>query len=308
MRYLLILSLLIVYSVNGYSQDTLRHYLNDDFLITSKDSATILREIILQEDYYKMSYYNMEGVEFNYCELKSMDPFIMHGISKHYYEPGIIYSTGKYNRGKLMGKWQYYNREGVADTVIYQPVAYYKNKMGYTYDKSNLSRPTIETEQKVRESVTSLLRNKMHLPARTRSKSTSVSFYMKVIVDIDGELKDVEIFDSDDEDLQIEVYRILSMYNCDFTIKKAFETTLSYTYNEKSSPNDASLIAETFPEFPGGELEMRKYLAHSVRYPIYAQENGIMGCVFVSFIIDKNGKIQDARIARGVHYTLDEEA
>ena len=39
-----------------------------------------------------------------------------------------------------------------------------------------------------------------------------------------------------------------------------------------------------------------------------AQELGVQGRVYVSFVVAKDGSVKDAKIARGVHETIDEEA
>ena len=62
------------------------------------------------------------------------------------------------------------------------------------------------------------------------------------------------------------------------------------------------------PEFPGGELALRKYIANAIKYPVIAQENGIQGKVYVTFVVDKDGGISDARVARGVDPSIDKEA
>ena len=67
-------------------------------------------------------------------------------------------------------------------------------------------------------------------------------------------------------------------------------------------------VVEQMPEFPGGELALRKFLNNSVKYPVIAQENGIQGKVFVNFIVDTNGGISNVKIARGVDQSLDKEA
>jgi protein TonB len=67
-------------------------------------------------------------------------------------------------------------------------------------------------------------------------------------------------------------------------------------------------IVEDMPEFPGGDLALRKYIANSISYPVIAQENGIQGKVYVTFVVDKDGGVSDARIARGVDPSLDKEA
>lgn len=67
-------------------------------------------------------------------------------------------------------------------------------------------------------------------------------------------------------------------------------------------------IVEQMPEFPGGEAALRKYIADKIKYPPIAQDMGIQGKVYVTFIVDKNGNVTNATIARGVDASLDKEA
>ena len=67
-------------------------------------------------------------------------------------------------------------------------------------------------------------------------------------------------------------------------------------------------IVEEMPEFPGGENELRNFIAKSVKYPEVAMKNGIQGKVYVTFVVSKDGSVADAKIARGVDPSLDAEA
>ena len=62
------------------------------------------------------------------------------------------------------------------------------------------------------------------------------------------------------------------------------------------------------PEFPGGELEMRKFIAENIKYPEEAKAKGLSGKVFVQFVINKEGDVVNAKIARGIDPLLDAEA
>lgn len=53
---------------------------------------------------------------------------------------------------------------------------------------------------------------------------------------------------------------------------------------------------------------MERWVYPYLKYPKYAVENGIQGRVLVDFIIDDTGKVQDVKVSRGVHETLDQEA
>jgi protein TonB len=67
-------------------------------------------------------------------------------------------------------------------------------------------------------------------------------------------------------------------------------------------------IVEDMPEFPGGEMALRTYIANAIKYPVIAQENGIQGKVYVTFVVGKDGSVSNASIARGVDPSLDKEA
>jgi protein TonB len=67
-------------------------------------------------------------------------------------------------------------------------------------------------------------------------------------------------------------------------------------------------IVEEMPSFPGGEEKMLEYISRNIKYPPVARENGIMGRVYVTFVVDKDGKIKEAKILRGIGGGCDEEA
>jgi protein TonB len=81
-----------------------------------------------------------------------------------------------------------------------------------------------------------------------------------------------------------------------------------YEVEEDSIENSNFTLVEEMPEFSGGQMALHKIIAQTIKYPVYAQEHGIQGKVFVRFVINENGSISNARIAKGVHPMLDAEA
>lgn len=67
-------------------------------------------------------------------------------------------------------------------------------------------------------------------------------------------------------------------------------------------------IVEDMPEFPGGELALRRFIANEIKYPQIASEKGIQGKVYVNFVVEADGSIGRYKIARGVDPGLDQEA
>ncbi len=50
-------------------------------------------------------------------------------------------------------------------------------------------------------------------------------------------------------------------------------------------------IVDQMPQFPGGDAAFNQYIAHHVRYPKAAAENGVVGSVQVQFIVEADGRI-----------------
>lgn len=77
---------------------------------------------------------------------------------------------------------------------------------------------------------------------------------------------------------------------------------------EEEETEQIFMIVEDMPEFPGGEIALRKYIAENIRYPEMAKENDIQGTVYVRFVVTKSGSIGRIEILRGVDPLLDKEA
>ena len=67
-------------------------------------------------------------------------------------------------------------------------------------------------------------------------------------------------------------------------------------------------IPETMPFFPGGQLMLMKYLADNIKYPASAVKAKKQGRVIVTFIVQKDGSVTHAKIAKSIDPELDAEA
>jgi periplasmic protein TonB len=77
--------------------------------------------------------------------------------------------------------------------------------------------------------------------------------------------------------------------------------------NEEGDPEKIFLIVEQPPEFEGGLQELYKFLYANIRYPAQALRMGIEGNVYVSFVVDADGKISEVQIVKGIGAGCDEE-
>ena len=60
--------------------------------------------------------------------------------------------------------------------------------------------------------------------------------------------------------------------------------------------------------FPGGAAAMQKWIGQNVQYPQTSIEMNEQGRVYLSFVVEKDGKIGNIKIERGVSIDLDKEA
>lgn len=78
--------------------------------------------------------------------------------------------------------------------------------------------------------------------------------------------------------------------------------------NELISQPDVFDKVDEMPQFPGGMPAMMQYLSSNIRYPEDAKEAGAQGRVIVSFIVEKDGSISNAKVTKPTYSSLDDEA
>ncbi|GAB2795569.1 energy transducer TonB [Rhabdobacter roseus] len=74
------------------------------------------------------------------------------------------------------------------------------------------------------------------------------------------------------------------------------------------APEQIFTVVEQQPEYPGGAAEMYKYLSKHIKYPPAASRANISGKVFLTFVVNTDGSIQDVSVLKGLGFGCDEEA
>ncbi|MCH7399083.1 energy transducer TonB [Belliella sp. DSM 107340] len=67
-------------------------------------------------------------------------------------------------------------------------------------------------------------------------------------------------------------------------------------------------VVENAPNPPGGMEGWNQYLSKNLKYPTQARRMGIEGTVYVVFVVNTDGTIQDVDVLRGIGGGCDEEA
>lgn len=72
-------------------------------------------------------------------------------------------------------------------------------------------------------------------------------------------------------------------------------------FSQENESAEEMLISEAEPTYPGGLIELRKFIATNVQYPMDAIEKNLQGKVYVRFKVDNsNGKIDSVWVEKGI--------
>jgi periplasmic protein TonB len=72
--------------------------------------------------------------------------------------------------------------------------------------------------------------------------------------------------------------------------------------------NSIKDFVQEMPEYYGGQKAMLKYLQSQIIYPASAVRVNVSGKVYVRFVIEKDGSVNQVSVLRGVGFGCDEEA
>jgi protein TonB len=122
------------------------------------------------------------------------------------------------------------------------------------------------------------------------------------------QLRDIKIIAVDDvEDIEEEIQINLDIEMTeDLVIEKTIETTELEIEEEESE--EVFIIVEDAPAPIGGMSAFYEYVNSNIKYPRQALTMDIEGKVFVQFVVDKEGKLTDIEVIRGIGGGCDEEA
>ena len=115
------------------------------------------------------------------------------------------------------------------------------------------------------------------------------------IVDNSQKTEAIQIADADD--------------NTAIEVGKVAAPPVEVKKEEDDDDQTVFVVAETMPEFPGGNAALMKYISENIKYPVIAQEQGIQGRVVCQFTVNKDGSVVDVEVARSSgDASLDKEA
>jgi TonB family protein len=93
-------------------------------------------------------------------------------------------------------------------------------------------------------------------------------------------------------------------------VKVAFEANRSEKEEPEGTPdpNKAYDVVDEMPQFPGGPYALFEFISKNIQYPKEAEDANLQGRVIVSFVVEKDGSVSNAKVVRPIDPLLDAEA
>ena len=152
-------------------------------------------------------------------------------------------------------------------------------------------------------------------PAEATSKGIHGRITVYFSVEADGSVSDVKLQGQSDPLIADAVIKaVQSSPEWEPALKEyarvpfTHMVSLKFDLPDKISQDDVYVMAEKMPMYPGGDIELLKFIAANTKYPEGAKAAKAEGRVIVRFIVNTGGDAEETSILRGVHPLLDEEA
>ena len=72
--------------------------------------------------------------------------------------------------------------------------------------------------------------------------------------------------------------------------------------------SDPLTWVKAMPQFDGGPEALARYMRKNLKYPAIARRMTVEGAVFVSFVVNTDGRVIDVKVIKGIMKECDEEA
>jgi TonB family protein len=156
---------------------------------------------------------------------------------------------------------------------------------------------------------------KLRYPAEATSRGIHGRITVIFSVEADGSVSDVKLQGKADPLIADAVIKAVQSspkwepaLKEDARVPFMHMVSLKFELPDKIVQDDVYVMSEKMPMYPGGDIELLKFISTNTRYPESAKAEKIEGRVIVRFIVNTTGNAEDASVLRGVHPLLDNEA
>lgn len=216
----------------------------------------------------------------------------LEGPTKRYFKDGTIHQKGHYKAGKKDGKWDVFHPDGFLDNEGEWKAGHKHGTWTYYYHTGQPNFVINYKEGKKHGDYSYFYKNGQLTHKKTYVENEMVSDIVQVYYE-NGTVA------------------LIKSYNHDSKEEKEQYFDTSGKAIAKDDPllgSEVLIWLEAMPEFAGGNTNLFKFLGQIIHYPFDAKVDNIEGTVYVGFIVDEMGYVQDEHVKRGVYPSINEEA
>lgn len=162
------------------------------------------------------------------------------------------------------------------------------------------------------------LQQNIRYPAEARKNNIQGTVLCRFTVETDGKVTSPEIIRGIGSGCDEEVIRVVALMprwqpaeKNGKPVRSSMVMPVKFALSGDSDDavsEEVFMVVENPPQFPGGDEARAKYFSSAIQYPEDVKKENIEGTVYVTFVIEKNGSISNAKVIRGVDPRLDKIA
>ena len=167
------------------------------------------------------------------------------------------------------------------------------------------------------------IRNNTRYPEAARAEKIEGRVIVRFVVNTSGKVEDLSVIKGVHPLLDAEALRVVSLLtgwlpgaqggkpvNVWYMVPVSFSLNPDPNGTKEPAPQAEFTFVqpEQIPQFPGGQQAMFMAIAERMQYPEEAMKQKIQGKVIVRFVVNKEGKVTNPVILKGVAPSLDIEA
>lgn len=164
------------------------------------------------------------------------------------------------------------------------------------------------------DSLIAFLGSNISYPDEAKKQGIEGKVFVDFVIDKEGSVREVSAKNKIGYGCDEEAVRVISLmpewkpgYKDGKAVNVSYTIPISFKLDGNKDKDSVFAVVKEMPEFPGGTNALIQYLGANIKYPEQAKKDSIQGRVFVNFIVEKDGKIGEVKVLRGIGGGCDEE-
>jgi TonB family protein len=165
------------------------------------------------------------------------------------------------------------------------------------------------------DSMIAFLRNNIKYPALAKENGEQGKVVVNFIVEKDGTISNAKILTGVSGSCDEEALRVVKSMpewkpgiQEGKAVRVSFNLPINFKLDADTKDEPVFEVVKQMPEYPGGEEALFSFIGKNINYPEQAKKEGIQGRVYVSFIVEKNGKVSNVEVLKGIGNGCDAES